>query len=538
MNISEVDVSTFETLKNKYHISELCAKVLASKNLHEEQIEEILQKPVLANPMDAKGMKEVAGRILLAHSQKEKVLVCGDYDADGICATTILYESLGRLGIQAGFYIPNRFKEGYGLHPDTVRMAKEKGYGLIITVDNGVKAKEALSLAKELEIDVIVSDHHAMDEDEIPCFCLLHPELMGEDFQYLSGAGVALEISRALIGDHKEYIILACIASIADVMPLWKETRTIVRLGIQYLKAGLCKPIQLLSNDSQPIWEESMIAFQIVPKLNATGRLADMANANNTVRYLMTKNFEQMKSFAKQINTLNDTRKTMSDAMCEEATLLVNAEDQFQILYKESFHEGMVGLVAGRLSTSLHQPVMVLTKHDTAMRGSIRSYGGLDLTSFFDGCMELLNAYGGHKAAAGIGFQEEHLVTIQNYIKDQMKIQEILDDETIEVIPIHADEANIGEVMSLQTLAPFGQGFSEPIFFIKGLTLTRLKALSKKKHLKWESEQNIDCMYFNSGDVIKEYDEHKQLDFIGTMKISNFMGKRKVNIFVNEVLIP
>lgn len=536
MEITKLDVSNYETLKNKYYLSNLAAKVLASKNITNQQLQEVLKEPSLANPMTAHGMKEVVERISLAKKRQEKVLVCGDYDADGICATSILFESLGRFGIQAGFYIPNRFKEGYGLHPNTVQMAKDKGYTLLITVDNGVKAMDALRLAKDLKLDVIVSDHHTMDDEEIPCYCLLHPEHMGEDFKYLSGAGVALEISRALLGDHKEYVILACVASIADVMPLWKETRSIVRLGIQYLKQGLCKPIQLLSNDAQPIWEESLIAFQVVPKLNATGRLADMANANNTVRFLMSKNFDQMKSVAKQINDLNDTRKTMSDAMSLEATQLVNKDAAFPIVYKDTFHEGMVGLVAGKLSNSLHKPIMVLTKHDQQMRGSIRSYGNLDLTTFFDECKDLFSAYGGHKAAAGIGFEESHLKTIEAYIELQMKNQRI-EEHSLEVIEIDGSELSLKEVNSLQSLAPFGQGFEEPRFLIKGLTLTRLKTLSKGKHIKWESVQEIDCMFFNCGDVVKKFEGIRDLDFIGHLKLNQFMGKRKVNIFIEEVII-
>lgn len=536
MKIVELDVSQYEDIKEKYRINELCAKVLASKNLTSKQIEEILQKPVLADPMKANGLKEVAGRILLAKSQREKVLVCGDYDADGICATTILYETLGRLGIQAGFYIPNRFKEGYGLHTDTVQMAKEKGYTLLITVDNGVKAIEALEMAKQLQLDVIVTDHHALD-GEIPCFCLLHPQTMGEEFQYLSGAGVALEISRALIGEHKEFVVLACVAAIADVMPLWKETRAIVKLGIQYLKEGCCKPIQLLSNDAQPIWEESMIAYQIVPKINATGRLADMANANNTVRYLMLNNYEQMKSFARQINKLNEKRKMMSDVMCEEASTLIQEEKRFQVLYKDDFHEGIVGLVAGRICNQRHQPVMVLARHDQFLRGSIRSCSSIDLTEFFDGCRDLLQAYGGHKAAAGISFHESNLTAIRQYIDEQMADKELTEEEPLEVIAVDGTELTMHDVSALRMLAPFGQGFSEPLFLVSDLALTSLKPLSKKKHLKWESEQDIDCMYFHCGDIAKEYEGRSQLAFIGTLKLNHFLGRRKVNIFVEEVLI-
>ena len=335
MDIRKLPFDRQKEIQHTFHLSSLCSKVLAAKGLEDDQIEALLEEPVLADPFSATGMNEVIQRLYKAKLSHEKVLVCGDYDADGICSTAILVDAFRAYGIDCGFYIPNRLKEGYGLHPNTVQLAKDKGYGLLITVDNGVKATEALQLAKELQLDVIVTDHHNMDEP-VECLYLLHPFLMGERFSTLSGAGVALEIARALIGDKKEHVVLACVAAIADVMSLTQETRAIVKLGIQYLKQGVCLPIRMLANDRYPKWDEVLIAFQIVPKLNVTGRLADMVNVNNTVRYLLLTSEVEIMNVAKQITNLNDKRKEMSSEMVERAKALVHDEYRFQLLFDDS----------------------------------------------------------------------------------------------------------------------------------------------------------------------------------------------------------
>ena len=194
-------------------------------------------------------------------------------------------------------------------------------------------------------------------------------------------------------------------------------------------------------------------------------------------------------------------------------------------------------MVAGRICSQRHQPVMVLARHDQFLRGSIRSCSSIDLTEFFDGCRDLLQAYGGHKAAAGIGFHERNLTAIRQYIDAQMADKELMEEEPLEVIAIDGTELTMHDVSALRMLAPFGQGFSEPLFLISDLSLTSLKTLSKKKHLKWESEQDIDCMYFHCGDIAKEYEGKSRLEFIGTLKLNHFMGRKKVNIFVEEVLV-
>lgn len=535
MIVNELEVVNIDEVKKKYKVSTLCAKVLASKNLSDEQITEILEPAKLQDPYDAHGMKEVIERIELAKQRQEKVLVCGDYDADGICSTTILYDALCKYGITCGFYIPNRLKEGYGLHVNTVRLAKEKGYQLLITVDNGVKAFQALEEAQTLELDVILSDHHSMDETPLPCQHLLHPSKMGEAFQYLCGAGVALEISRALIGECKEHIALACVASIGDCMPLWKETRAIVRLGMQYLKEGVCKPLQLLCDDAFPKWDEELIAFQIVPKLNATGRLADIVNTNNTVRYLLNEDLRQLQVVARQIHDLNGERKRMSEEMYEFAKGLIQKEDTFHVIVHEDFHEGLVGLIAGKLFEELQQPVMVLAKHGNIYKGSIRSGDILDLTTFFNH-FDGLSSYGGHRCAAGIGFETHMLDKLKAYIQKEMQSVCVEKEKRYDVMRVCADELTLQEVESLQLLAPFGQGFENPLLYVDDCCVQAMKLLSEGKHVKWETKQQIECLYFHVNGMYQQWVNKNDLRFIGHVRINEFRSLKKVNIFVRDIL--
>lgn len=533
MQIEKLNVENAGYIKKHYQVSHLCAKVLSAMRMNDEEIQEILSVPKLSDPFSAKGMKEVADRIYQAKMQNEKVLICGDYDADGICSTAILVDALRRYGVTCGFYIPNRFKEGYGLHAETVRMAHEKGYHLLITVDNGVKAFDALKEAKRLGIEVIVTDHHAM-EDELDCLYLLHPFRMGDRFSTLSGAGVALEISRALLPEVKEHVVLACIAAIADVMELKKETRAIVKLGIEYLKQGICKPIQMLARDRYPQWDEVLIAYQIVPKLNVTGRLADMANANNTVRYLLLTNSEEIQKVSYQITSLNEKRKKMSEEMIKIAKGLIHDEYPFQLLFHDSFHEGIVGLVAGKLAQERNQPVMIAAKAENGFKGSIRSMGLLDLTTFFEGCKEQLDSYGGHKAAAGIGFSFDKKQEVQDYVNKKMEGITFENEITYKVVPILEKEITQEEVESLCLLAPFGNGFEEPLFFLENLKLPTPKVMGNGKHLKWLLNDDVEIVYFNCEKEAEYLSTASSLSFVANLRINSFMGRKKINIFVTE----
>lgn len=536
MRMNELSKDACIKVQECYGIGALCAKVIVSKELSESQIHDLFQENQLCDPMDADGMREVIERIHQAKENNEKVIICGDYDADGICATAILYDALKRFGISCGFYIPNRFKEGYGLHPHTVKMAKEKDYSLLITVDNGVKSMEALNRCNELRMDTIVTDHHAMEED-VPCDILLHSLTMGERFSNLCGAGIALLISRALLGEVKEHVVLACVASIGDVMPLWKETRQIVKKGLHYLNQGVCLPIQYLSKDAYPSWDERKVAFQVVPKLNTTGRLADLANANNTVRYLLMKDRTSIIAFAKQIEELNQRRRFLSAKMCDLARALKDDSTNFQVLYDPEHHEGLSGIVAAKLCEEFQMPVLVFAQDGELLKGSIRSNHFVDLRDFFKDCPITLVSYGGHKAAAGISIRQEDLPAFKSYLKEKTKTMsyERMDTEP-DVILCTMQELSIQNVEELESLAPFGEGFIKPQFYVKDYPVHTIKPLSNGKHVKWESLENIDALYFNAKDVYAKYQNETKLSFLGSLSINHFRNEKKVNIFIQEVI--
>ncbi len=450
----------------------------------------------------------------------------------GICATTILYRALLNLKLKCGYYIPNRFNEGYGLHVETVEKAYQKGYSLIITVDNGVKAFEGLKKAKELGIDVIVSDHHDYDE-KVDCSCFLHSFEMGEDYKYYSGAAIALSIARALKVATKDDVVLACIALLADVMQLKKETRVIVKYGIKYLNEGCCLPIQCLPLQKIKVWNEEVIAFQVIPKINCMGRLADRSNVNTMVRYLLCNDYATINDFAKQVAKLNDDRKLLSNEMYQKAKSLVKDEYGFQLLFDDSFHEGIVGLVANRLCQEYQKPVMVASVHQNCFKGSIRSDGSIDLRNFFDDFKDNLEAYGGHEKAAGISITIDNKQKIQDYVNSKMINGNYHYVASYDVIDLDINKLSIEDVMSLDELRPYGEGFSEPLFIFRNVEVKTCKAMGQNAHTKWNINNQIEAILFNSKAFLDHRDDAKYT-FIGNISINEFRGVKKISIKVKE----
>lgn len=528
MIIKQLDTTSYESIKNKYNISDLCAKVLASKQLKEAQIEDILFSKTKLKDLNLSFLTPVIEKLQEVKRTGQKILICGDYDCDGICATTILYDAFISYGINCGFYIPNRFKEGYGLHPNTVTLAAEKGYDVIITVDNGVKAYEALKLAKEKNIYVILTDHHNYIEEELIYDLFVHPNTMDKPYNGLCGAGVALLISRALIGHKDKHLMLACIATIGDVVPLLNVNRMIVKEGLDLLNHTSFIQIQKLANDTKK-WDTKKIAFQIVPKFNSIGRLADEANANNIVRYLCANDPILIENMARQINNLNQKRKDLSNIMIKKASSLVD-DELFQILEDESFHEGMNGIVASKLCSTLRKPVMVLSRQNEILKGSIRS-NSVDLRTFFEDIKEDLIAYGGHKEAAGIAFPIHKLDTIRTYANKKIKQFEWQDE--LEVLSVSKQEINEESLASLSILEPLGCAFDLPFFHIQD-SIREVTTLSKNQHLKLKS----DCfsyLYFNHGNDVHKYLPNHSYHFIGTFEMNQYYNHKSINLIVDYI---
>lgn len=525
-DILDIDGSCYQ---DTYALGKLTAKLLAASDLNDEKIREILNTDMVLSTSHADCVLQACRRIQSAKENHEKVFVGGDYDADGICSTAIMKKTLDQLGIVNGYYIPDRFKEGYGLNRKTVELVHEKGYTLIITVDNGVKAHEALQRAKELGMDVIVTDHHEIEE-EVEADILVHPDFMEEEYRYLSGAGVAYEISRNLIGDHDQSLVTMCmVALIGDVMPLYRETRKIVKRGLQLLSHGVPRSLSLLLYHPSSVTETD-VAFSVVPKLNSIGRMKDSSNVNTLVSYLLCEDEAQLISYSKALSKVNDERKKLSASMSQRAELLLS-DRPFEIISDVSFEEGICGLVAGRLSNAYHKPVIVMSDNGEVLKGSGRSVPGFDLFSFLSP-FEKKVAFGGHRAAVGITVNKSDFEELVTYVNENIQNYE-LKEENRKAILIHPEDVTFDSVADLSLLSPYPKDMAEPDFaFINPENVQVVKAGKTVRYLISAGNRTIECVAFPSRNL-KTVEKPEKL--IGKLTLNRFRGTVKLTMNLEYV---
>ncbi|MCI5774653.1 MAG: DHH family phosphoesterase [Erysipelotrichaceae bacterium] len=515
-NVIDYDVSL---IQQKYQVNEMVAKALVYNHLEDWQIQQVLAPTLQYQINEAPALLKACDRIKQAQRNHEKVFIAGDYDADGICATTIMKNTLDLLKIENGYYIPDRFKDGYGLNPKIVQMVKDKGYDLIITVDNGIKAFEALQLAKQLDIEVIVTDHHIYDE-EVDAL-VVHPDLMAKGFKGLCGAGVALQVARVLIGENDINDVLAMVATIGDIMELFNENRTIVRKGLQ--KIDHCLPIKALLPNKQGINAQD-IAFNVVPKLNSIARLDDESNANVLVKYLLCQDPATINNVAKQIEAVNNKRKNISSKMASEAMNKVN-DDAFIVIEDDDFSEGIVGLVAGKIAKEYNKPCLVLTSVDDTYKGSGRSIKGFDMHAFFKDFD--LASFGGHAQAVGLSVKKAQFAAFKDLIKKKMADVKIT-DTLEEAISLNSAQITLDNLSAFDRLEPFGQGFKKPLFYIDDHKIAKVDLL-KEKYLKFNFHQGYEAICFNS-----RYKQIKNPNYIiGNLEINEFRAQK--NCCINIV---
>lgn len=485
----------------------------------------------LTDPMKVFNMEKCVSILKDVKANDEKILICGDYDCDGICSTAILCKAFEAVGLNYGFYIPHRINEGYGLSLETVKKAHEKGYQNIITVDNGVSSFEAMQFMKEHRMRFILTDHHKFENREILCDCMIHPFLQEDDFSVCSGAGMALQVARCLIPQDHEIVAWAAISCIADCMPFTKENRRIIRKGIEALNQGVSPAIHALKNKPEDIFDVKYIAFNIVPKINSVGRLADYVNANNAVRYLLLKDSNAILNTARQINQINDMRKEMTSKMEK----IANGELKqvpFEVIASSSFHEGIVGLVASRMVNTYHRPFLILSELKDEYKGSMRSVEGFDIVKYFDD-FEGFKTFGGHAQAAGVSLKKEKLEHLLSFIKEHPPVFETI-EEKMDVVYVCEDALDIQSVLDYMQLAPFGNGFEEIVFYIENIQIQNKIALSNGKYYKVVSTSGIEYLFFRNN----LYDRIQDgMNLIGKIRVSEFKGMKQVNMVVDDVMI-
>jgi single-stranded-DNA-specific exonuclease len=448
------------------------------------------------DPFLLQGMDTAVQRLLAARERQEKVMVHGDYDADGITAAALMYKALASMGIKTYVYIPSR-EDGYGLQPEALELAREKGCTLVVTVDCGTTAVNEAEEAPALGLDLIITDHHTPGEILPRAVALINPRLStgGYPGKELAGVGVAYKLACALLGEEaRAFLDLVAVGTVADVAPLVGENRLYVQKGLQLLKTpspGFAALMQAAGVKPESI-RAGHIAFALAPRLNAAGRIADAALP---LQLLLTSDENKAAALASELNELNRERQRLEQSVLTEALALANPKEKAIVLSAPNWPHGVVGIVAARLVEKYYRPVILLCPGEPGeWRGSGRSVPGFDLVTGLRRCADKLKKCGGHSLAAGLTLRDEHLadfraafLAVAEEIPETVLVPGSRVEAELDVADATADLAT-----ALELLAPFGVGNPEPVFGSKNLTLTEKRLVGKREeHLRimWASAE-------------------------------------------------
>lgn len=490
----------------------LLARVLVSRGCRTpEQARALLDEEApLSDPYRIKDMDKAVERLRRALEEEEPIVIYGDYDVDGVSATALLYEYLTNLGAQVRCKLPLRTEGGYGLNRAALKKLSDKGFKLIVTVDNGIAAVEEAAYARELGIDLVITDHH-LPSGELPdAVAVVDPNRADDDspFKFLCGAGVAFKLCAAMEECDPAELLdvcgdLAAIGTIADVVPLVGENRTLVREGLALLqdtvRPGLAALLEAAGCAGKPVTSET-VGYSIAPRLNAAGRMDTAATA---LKLLLCTNEEQATGIAARLTEINTDRQhteqeVLASALRQLESEPARAHDRVLVVAGENWHPGVLGIVASRLTERFGRPSIVISVADGEGRGSGRAPRSFNLHGALQGCANLLTRYGGHAAAAGLTIDEENLPAFrqainrwaeQTYPEPEPPLLEL--DALASVA-----ELTVQEVARLDKLAPFGGGNHQPLFLIENAVLDGVWPMgAEKRHSRIRLRQGADCCF-------------------------------------------
>lgn len=562
------DTSHVQFLARTAGIAPVVAQLFVSRGITDPRVAEqflLAKLSDLRDPVELPGVEAASSRIYAAIRDQRKITIYGDYDADGMTSTAILLRGLRLLGADVDYYVPNRIDEGYGLNEQALRRIAAQGVSVVITVDCGIASLREADLAKELGLELIVTDHHEM-LDELPAAAaIVHPRLPGHHYPFagLCGAGVAFKVmwsicqqqsqAKRVTDRMRNYLLtamgLAAIGTVADVVPLLDENRVIVRHGLKTLKAqptiGLEALMTVAGLDKKPELSSDDIGFMLAPRLNATGRLGQ---GELGVELLTTDSHQRAEELARQIDELNTNRMEVERTILQAAKHQI--AEQFSppesqsafVLAGRGWHAGVIGIVAGRISDTYYRPTIVLSqdarKKAPAM-GSGRSIPGFNLNSALQHCTKLLLRHGGHAAAAGLQIEDEKIPAFRaafcEYVADQLKDEDFQPRLTIDA-EASLPSLTLRTVKQLEQLAPFGQDHRRPTLCARGVRLGgEPRRMGRgEKHLSVMLEQNdvrIRAVAFHQGDWADSMTAHSgEFDIAYRPVINEYNGRRSVEV--------
>lgn len=530
MSYKRIETKNYQDLMEKYNIKSLLAKIVSSFD-YSPYDETVFFANNLNYQFDEKiflPIKEILQKI---KKEDIKVFIFGDYDCDGICATTILCMLLEKLNIKYGYYLPDRQTEGYGLNLLRLEQAYEKGYRALITVDNGVSCMEQINWATEHNMHVIVTDHHTIPSN-FKCDYFLHPSLLKVDYQYLSGAAVVYLLSRYLNLNDDKMEILAMLSILSDVMPLKGINIKIVQEGINLFNRHLYYNLEALEKLNYPV-NETDLAFKIIPKINSLGRMSDKANVNIMVKYLLCTDKNIIDNYAIEINKVNKLRQLITTEQYNKIIPLINEQDKYNFIYMNNLHEGLLGLLAGKLTSTTGKPSFIMTSSLDEIKGSARSLKEDDLMTLLADFKADFLKMGGHANACGFSIKEEKIPLFKEYLDKHSQL--FSNDSLTQYIDIKQEELTKENIKEVFDYRPYGHQRALPFLHIKFTNLKDYKMLKNDHQLKWTTSDNLQLISFEN-EGFNKYLNSNELEVIGELQENVFNGRINYQIMIKEIL--
>lgn len=547
------DEEKVNEISEKFNIDKLIARILVNRGIIEDEKISIFLNPNRNNfydPYLLNDMDKAVDRIIKAINNKEKIIIYGDYDVDGITSTTVLKKFLEERGIEIGYYIPNRLNEGYGLNNNAIDKIVDKNYSLMITVDCGISCINEVEYIKKFGIDVIITDHHEPLEELPKAMAVIDPKRKDNTYPFnqLAGVGVVFKLIQAIsikLGlEEKEflkYLDLVCVGTISDIVPLIDENRVIAKLGLKLVNVTKNIGLKSLLNSSGfKIIDANTISFGIAPKINACGR---MGHEEEAIELLLSNNYVRVQELTGKLNAYNRNRQEIEKKIFEEAINKIKNEEEKSVIVlgSENWHHGVIGIVASKITEIYFKPTILLCFEEEIAKGSGRSVQGFDLHNALCKCSDLLDKYGGHEMAIGLSLKKE------NYNMFKNKFEEIARDYKVDdIIPIiyvdsqvSSKTLNLDLVKQLKLLEPYGEGNKVPIFIYRNLKIDSIRTLTEGKHLKLTLKDDnnlINAIGFNMGQIADDYLIGDKVDIVGVLEVNSFNGNETIQINIRDIM--
>lgn len=554
--LREFDKNRVVEMSKEFHISPLTAIILYNRGIHDDDaIRRFLSKDidVMHDPYLLKDMEKAAERIRKARDNKEKVTIYGDYDVDGITSIAILYKYLTEMGIDTDYYVPDRMQEGYGVNKDALDKIHSNGSSLVITVDTGITAVEESEYAKEIGIDVIVTDHHECKERIPDVYAAIDPKRKDcpYPFKSLAGVGVVFKLIQALDENKSlsdlmdKYADLMCLGTVADISPLIDENRVIVTEGLKRFKTtsnvGLKALIDVSTNGKAIT--TSTIGYTIAPRINASGRLGC---ASRSVELFLTDDAEKAKKLAESLCEENTLRQQTEHKMFKEAMEYLDAnpevkEDNVIVIPHADWHHGIVGIVSSKITEKFYKPSILFAIDGDEAKGSGRSVNGFNLFGALENCSDLLEKFGGHELAAGLTIKAENIEKFRQKINScsQKQINEAMLTPTIQLdAAIKVPYITLETVNDINKLQPFGVDNPTPSFAVRNIKIHKISVMSEGKHLRMtllKDGKYLDSVGFGMGEYYQYLEEGDIIDVAFALDINDYKGFQNVQLILKDI---